>query len=452
MAAGPDQTGPAESSIAPLPSPAITPPPAAPAAIAPGQTPALPPVPQLNIPAAGAAQQQTASTAPSRIEIPVPPAIQAQVPRVAILLPLSGPNARLGQAMLNAAQLALFHFADRKFELLPHDTKGTADGAAEAAALAIGDGASLILGPLLASSVRAVAPAARAAGVVVVAFSNDRDVAGDGVFAMGFLPSEEVRRVVEYANGRGIRRFAALAPDNAYGRRVVDSINQTALELGAVVTQVELYDPLAADFAPTIRRLGDYDRRRQSLLAQRAELEARTDEIARQALARLEGVHTLGDVPFDALLIADGGKRLQAIAALLPYYDIDPKRIRMLGTGQWDVPGLGAEPAMVGSWFAAPPRESRKQFETQFNETFGSKPPRLATLAYDATALAAVLTRGGTRVQADALTVDQGFAGRDGIFRFLPEGVAERGLTIMQVDERDTKVVRPAPASFAGGN
>lgn len=383
-------------------------------------------------------------------ETPSPSAVQDQIPRVAILLPLSGPNARLGQAMLNAAQLALFHFADRKFELLPHDTKGTPDGAADAAALAIGDGVSLILGPLLATSVRAVAPASRAAGVVVLAFSNDRDVAGDGVFTMGFLPSQEVRRVIEYANHRGLKRFAALAPDNEYGRRVVDSISQAASELGAVVTQVEHYDPLTADFAPTIRRLGDYTRRRQSLLAQRAQLKSRTDEVAQRALARLEGVHTLGDVRFDALLIADGGKRLQAIAALLPYYDIDPKRIRILGTGQWDVPGLGTEPAMVGSWFAAPPRESRKNFVRQYTETFGSKPPRLATLAYDATALGAVLTRGGGRVEPAALMVQQGFAGRDGIFRFLSGGVAERGLTIMQIDERATKVVQRAPASFAG--
>ncbi|MCH8991732.1 MAG: ABC transporter substrate-binding protein [Acidobacteria bacterium] len=77
--------------------------------------------------------------------------------RVALLLPLSGRNARLGNAMVNAAQLALFDLADDRFELLIHDTKGTPEGAAEAAALAIGDGASLILGPLLSASVTAVA-------------------------------------------------------------------------------------------------------------------------------------------------------------------------------------------------------------------------------------------------------------------------------------------------------
>ena len=388
-------------------------------------------------------------TPDDRFATPPPPPLKPSVPRVAVLLPLSGANAKLGQEMLNAAQLALFHFADRKFELLPHDTKGTPEGAAEAAALAIGDGASLILGPLLSTSVRAVAPAARAAGVPVIAFSNDRSIAGEGVFAMGFLPREEVLRVISYARSRGISRFAALAPDNEYGRRIVESMMSATQRSGGTVTHIEMYDPATRDFAPIIRRLANYERRRQSMLAQKSQLENRTDEVARQALARLQSIETAGDVPFEALLVADGGKRLQAIAALLPYYDIDPKRIRMLGTGQWDFPGIGTEPAMVGGWFAAPSPELRIEFERQYKQVYGAKPERLTTLAYDATALASVLTKGKTKIDMRAITSAQGFSGRDGIFRFLAEGTAERGLTVLQVGERDTRVISKSPESFS---
>ena len=71
----------------------------------------------------------------------VPPPATTDTVRVAILLPLSGRNAPLGLALLNAAQLAIFDFGDRRLELLPVDTKGTPHGAGEAAATAIGDGA-----------------------------------------------------------------------------------------------------------------------------------------------------------------------------------------------------------------------------------------------------------------------------------------------------------------------
>ena len=374
--------------------------------------------------------------------------VKPDVPRIAILLPLSGPSAKVGRDLLNAAQLALFHFADRRFELLPRDTRGTPEGAADAAALAIGDGASLILGPLLSGSVEAAAPAARAAGINVIAFTSDRTVAGGGVFTMGFLPGQEVDRIVAFARQRGVRRLAVLAPDNTYGLRVVEQVRHLAAAPGLFLSDIVYYDPLAADFAPVIRDLANYDTRRRALLDQIETLKARDDEVAAAALKRLANLQTLGGVPFDALLIAEGGKRLQAIAALLPYYDLDPKKIRMLGTGQWDAPGLGAEPALVGGWFAAPSPAARADFVKQYEAAYGAAPHRLATLAYDATALAAVLAREDGGFEAGKITAPRGFAGRDGIFRFLPTGIAERGLSVLQVRERGTAVIAGAPSNF----
>lgn len=122
--------------------------------------------------------------------------LELQEARVAILLPLTGSSAPLGKALLDAAQLSMFELANKSFVLLPFDTRSTAAGAEEAAVMAIQQNAHLILGPLHADSVRAVAPIARNAGVPVVAFSNSREVAGDGVFILGFVPRQQVNAVV----------------------------------------------------------------------------------------------------------------------------------------------------------------------------------------------------------------------------------------------------------------
>lgn len=378
------------------------------------------------------------------------PLLSGDSVRVALLLPLSGPNAELGRAMLNAAQLAVFNFADKRFELLVHDTRGTPGGASEAATTAIGDGASMIIGPLLAASVRAVGPQARAANVPVAAFSSDRSVAGNGTYTMGFLPSAEIRRIVAYARSKGVKRFAALAPDNVYGETVIGALEAAVAANGGTLARVQYYDPDTTDFTTAVRSLADYGIRRQALLSQRKELEGRDDEVSRRALKRLERLQTIGDLPFDALLLAAGGKRLLSIAALLPFYDIDPGKIRMLGTGQWDVPGLGAEPALINGWFAAPSPTARADFINTYKETYGADAPRLATLAYDATALAAVLARGenGPDFSPRAITMPSGFWGRDGIFRFLPSGIAERGLAVMKVGRRNSEVLSRAPETF----
>src|SRR6266849_1343155 len=88
----------------------------------------------------------------------LPPPPQTRPPpsgpvKVALLVPLTGANAELGKAMLEAAQLALFNTESERLTLVPRDTAGTADGAANAAKSAISEGAQLILGPLLAAEV-----------------------------------------------------------------------------------------------------------------------------------------------------------------------------------------------------------------------------------------------------------------------------------------------------------
>lgn len=384
------------------------------------------------------------------VQQPLTPMAPSSTIRVALLVPLSGPNEKLGRAMLNAAQLALFDFSDNKFELLIHDTQGIPEGAMEAAQFAIGDGASIILGPLLGTSVTAISPMARAEGVSVIGFSSDRTVTGDGIYTMGFFPETEVERVVAYSASKGLRRFAALAPSGAYGQTVVEALRQSAVRYGGDVTRVRFYDPEAQDYSGVVRELADYDSRRQALLNQRAELSERGDDISLKALARLEKLQTIGELPFDALLLADGGERLLAIAALLPFYDIDPKKVRMIGTGQWDMPGLGAEPALSGGWHAGPPPAARADFIKQYQQVYRSEPHRLSTLAYDATALAAVLARaeGGANFTASALTNKSGFWGRDGIFRFLPDGSVQRGLAVLQLEPRSIKVIDPSPEVF----
>ncbi len=436
---------PAKPATAP-PTP-VTPRSAAEASLPPtAAPPALPsqeaPVETMTLPSTAAPGEQVMLTRPPGVR---------KIKRVGLLVPLSGSSAPLGRALLNAAQLALFELARDDFVLVPRDTRGTREGAARAAEEVIEEGVGLILGPLFAPSVEAVAPAARAEGINVVAFSNDRSVAGDGVFIMGFMPEMLVARIVTYAHSRGISRFAALLPDTVYGTTVAEALRRVAAAIGATVYQVERYSAADAHtVSPVVRRLADYDARKAALTAQLQALEGKEDEASKRALKRLEKLETLGEVEFDAVLIPEGGAKIRAIAPLLPFYEIDTRKVRVLGTVEWDDPGLITEPALFGGWYSAPSPKGRESFEKGYAETYGQKPPRLASLAYDATALAAVLAQADwtERFSSEALTASNGFTGIDGIFRLLPSGLVERGLAVIEVRPRRTRIVSPAPQTF----
>ncbi len=349
--------------------------------------------------------------------------------KVALLVPLSGANAELGQALLDAAQLALFESGADRMILVPRDTGGNAAGAAGAARAVIGDGARLILGPLLAPEVEAVKPIAQEAHINIIAFSTVTTLAGGDTYLMGFLPRQEVVREVGYARERGLERFAALAPNSPYGHLMADALREVALASGGSVTKIEFFDPRAGDVTPAIQRL---------LPGGGAEGNAES------SLASPPGAS------FDALLLPEGSARLKQIAAQVRAVSGTGKPVQLLGSGLWDTPDIGSDPALVGGWFASSPPEARQDFERRFTATYGHNPPRLASLGYDAAALAAVLARGqgGEPFSQQAILNPSGFTGVDGLFRFTPGGLVQRGLAVLEVVPQGTTVVSPAPQSF----
>jgi hypothetical protein len=393
---------------------------------------------------------------------------------IALLVPLSGPSANIGHALLDAAQLALFDVADDRINLLPKDTFGTPEGAARAAEEALSDGAELILGPLFSQSVAAAAPIARRGGINIIAFSTDRKVAASGVFLFGFLPHEQVERVVDHAIGQGLTRFAALLPQNPYGNTILEALMTATWTRGAEIVQVETYPDTRNNPHEAVKRLADYDNRREALLEERERIEEEYDEDeAKPLLEALEGLETIGELEYDAIIIPEGGDRLRSVALLLPYYDIDPAKIRFMGTGLWDDENIGREPALVGGWFAAVPPELSHAFTERFATVFGTRPPRIASIAYDSLALAALLAeaqpdlanpsfggpslgsqpvdykrQSGSRFSADRITAATGFNGANGLFRLRPGGLTERGLAVVEVGRNGTKVIAPPPTSF----
>jgi len=349
--------------------------------------------------------------------------------KVGLLVPLSGANAELGQAILDAAQLALFEGGADRLILVPRDTGGNAAGAAAAARAVVGDGAQLILGPLLAPEVEAVKPIAREAHVNLIAFSTVTNLAGGNTYLMGFLPRQEVVREVAYARQRGLNRFAALAPNSPYGHLVADALQQVASASGGSVIKIEFFDPRAGDATSALQRL---------LPGSGGEEGAAPPSASPAAPS------------FDALLVPEGGARLKQIAAQVRAAGGAGKSAQLLGSGLWDTRDIGSDPALVGGWFASSPPEARQDFERRFSATYGHNPPRLASLGYDAAALATVLARGqgGEPFSQQTLLNPSGFTGVDGLFRFTPDGLVQRGLAILEVEPQGPIVIDPAPQTF----
>ncbi len=344
-----------------------------------------------------------------------------QTVKVALLLPLTGNvNAQpVAKAMKQAGELALFDFDKPNVQLIPKDTHGTPEGARQAAQEAVKEGAELVVGPLFANEVSAVAPIAQAAHIPVIAFSSDRNVAGNGVYLLSFVAGADVPRMISYAVSKGKTRFAALFPQNEYGRLVEQAFQRAVQENHGQVVMTKTFPADANGMLPPVKEM--------SVLAKK-------------------------DTPLqiDAIFLPAGGDTLPSLAPLFPYYEMDIKTVKLMGLSGWDYTGVGKEPALLGGWFAAPDPKGWQDFTRRYVETYGDAPPRLASLSYDAVSLAISLSNNPPerRFVAAELTRASGFQGVDGLFRLRPDGTSERGFAIMEVQKYGNQLIEPAPASF----
>lgn len=362
------------------------------------------------------------SGAPDDIELERPDG-RPQRQTVGLLLPLSGDRARLGETMLRAAELAMFDVATDDFNLIVRDTKGTPGGAEAAARSAVDAGANLLLGPVFSSSVRRVKPIADGGQVPMLAFSNNSTLAEPGAYILGLRPAQQVRRVVSYAVSEERRNFAVLAPDNEYGDLVVAAMERAVERYGGKLRHTAYYPPGSQDVSEQVKNLAEKG---------------------------------FGEMANAAVMLPAGGKQLQTLAPTLPFYDIDPDTVQFLGTTLWNDPSLGTEPALVGGWFAAPPPDARKAFRERYREAFATEPGQLSSLAYDATALAALLARRAekagepppTAFTPDKLTQRNGFAGVDGVFRLNKDGTVQRLYAVLEMQRNALKVIDSAPERF----
>ena len=364
----------------------------------------------------GGSKPQPEPDAATTAALPPAAGVEPGKTKIGLVLPLSasGNAGAAAQAMRNAAEMALADFSNPDVQLIVKDDGGTAQGAQAAVRQAIEEGAQIILGPLFAHAVTATAPVARASRIPIIAFSTDSNVATRGVFLLSFLPESDVERIVDYAIAQGKRSFVALVPDNAYGSVVEAAFKQLVPAKGGRVFALERYRPDDAGMQGPVRQIA-------------------------QAASRA-----------DALFIPDSGDAVPRVARLLEAAGVSTKRLQVLGTGLWDDPRIFSDAALEGGWFAAPDSKGYKAFATRYRSKFGQDPVRTATLAYDAVALVAALSKqqGAQRFSSETLTNPSGFAGIDGLFRFRSDGSNERGLAVMKVASGGSTPVAGSPKSF----
>jgi ABC-type branched-subunit amino acid transport system substrate-binding protein len=366
---------------------------------------------------------------------------------VALLVPLTGDFAPVGQALVNAAKLA---FASNGAPALDiRDTGGNPAGAVAAAQAAIAAGDGLILGPLTSAETHAVAPVAQAAGVNVLAFTNDSSAASPGVWTMGITPDEQVTRIVSAASAGGRTQIAGLLPDSDFGHSLGAALQTATAALSEPAPNLTFYESGFSNLNQAIRDLSDFQDRGAGLEAQ-IKAAKDLDTPAGNEKARELAHQQIPPPAFNALFIgATQSDELAEIATLLPFYSVTAPQVQLLGPALWAsiAPAMGSNGVYNGALYAAPDPATAAPFDQKYQSAYGATPPAIADVAFDSAAIA-VLAAGQGGYTSGVLTLPSGFSGLDGVLQLEPSGQVRRGLAVFEIQPGAPTITSPAPNSL----
>lgn len=356
---------------------------------------------------------------------------------IAVLLPLSGDHAELGQALLDGITLA----AATKVKLEVIDTKGNEEGARLAVRQAADLGCVLAIGPVGQLESTAAASEAAKQGLPMALLSpiaSDRSM-GPGVFRFALSPRFEAEQAAIVASELGHSLVAVLAPRDELGQMQARAFARSARSLGSEVVAVGDYDPAALELEQDLRKFLNLDPRKNRRLRQHFRLYGRK---SRKSFSP--------DIDFDLLYIPDHSERAALVASYLPFFNVElqtrddlgiaglrqkhggriPRIVQLMGSGAWLSPTLAArggaavEGALIVSTcpggLAIDRSEQAQAFYREFHKTIGHKASAASAMAFDAATMVLVAhkqatSRGGTsedmRIALQAATLRDGVCG-----------------------------------------
>ena len=270
-------------------------------------------------------------------------------------------------------------------------------------------------------------------GILFFSFAPDKSLADECVYLINFFPEDDLIALFNHFPEGS--RIALLFPENAYGYYINYIIDPIAVESSSLIVNRASYKEDLTNAREAIKELSKYELRKYELNRQKKILEKKDDVISKKALKKIEKFETIGEVDFTHLILPDYSIRLLEIAPLLPFYDVDPNKVKFVGTGVWDDKIFFDEPSLQGAIFSGIDEVNRLTFLNDYEKIYQEKPIRTATLPYDLLGIVSyIIKQKMTIAQAyDLLDNSQiKFDGIDGKFSFV-ENVIFRELDILKI-------------------
>jgi len=351
--------------------------------------------------------------------------------QVALFLPFSGKNKDLGFSLFNTATISLFYNdSNGLIDLVLFDSKDNPKDSEKVFKEIIDKKIKIVIGPIFSSSVEAIEKLALQNNITVISLSNNQNLINKtnkegGIFISGILPETQIEKIVNYSISQGKLNFAIIAPSNQYGKTITELFKRFVRAKQANFITSEFYDNSFKDLDRVVERTIN-----AFVIPENLKKNKNDKNIV---------INDYDRIYPQVILIPESGKTASKIIASIKKQNTQERPYQILGTSQWDDKSV-YDSNLIDTWFPAPENEKFSNLENFYYKKFDKFPPRIASIAYDMVALIAEIAnqkQGQTPAFKDFVEFKNGningYQGVDGTFRFLPNGLVQRNLSILKI-------------------
>ncbi len=337
-------------------------------------------------------------------------AIASEKIKIGLLIPMTGSNKEIGQSIIKAVSLAVKDIDNDLIEIYPKDTASRPNQTLKSAFEFKQMGIKVVIGPVFYESLSYLD---EMKDLTFLSLTNKTLDLPKNVISAGINSTSQFNTIKKFLEKNGVKRTIFLTPIREY---------EFEIKKGMKDSKIKTYKEYDYNTDPTkltkqIEEITKYKIRKQNLEDEINRIKNSNEPNKEKKIKRLEKRYTIGNLNFDAVVIADFDESLKSVTTSLLYTDVKPENKYFITLNQWFDESLLKETDIQPIYYPSINKENFENYKIKYFNAFNEDPSHLSLLSYDLVGLIYYLSLESDLSNLNKLFKKQNsFKGKIGIF------------------------------------
>jgi hypothetical protein len=277
---------------------------------------------------------------------------------------------------MKAVRLAVKDINNDLLEIIPKDTASKASKSLKSAFELKQMGVKIVIGPIFYESISYLD---EIKDITFLSLTNKTLDLPKNVISAGINSTSQFNTIKKFIEKNNIKKTIFLTPIQDYEFEVKKGIKDSKIKIFKDYD----YSTEPTKLTKQIEEITNYRIRKQNLDDEILRLKKSNQPNKEKKIYKLEQRYTLGNLNFDAVVIADFDESLKSVTTSLLYTDVSPKKKYFITLNQWFDKALLNEVDIQPLYYPSINLNNFENYKDKFFLEFKEYPSHLALLSYD---------------------------------------------------------------------